>query len=325
MVTRLRSTPDVISTERSIAHAPKIVAIGDLHGDRDMFWTVLSASGCVKIKKTKKGIKPKWTGKNSIVVCLGDTADSQRPDVKIRDTDEWKNSTEERQLQYDIINLDYCAKAKGGRVISILGNHDIFAGQNPEYCKESDHKDYGGVVARKKAYAPGGEIAKLYAETRNVIQIVGPCLFVHGSLVPEFINLFSDKNSLQTMKLVNEDIKEYLRGPRTKPPNWFEHSMYKGINPVECRRYSLGNNNKKEVNKVLKSFPGDLRFMFLGHTPHPKITRYGPVVCTDVYLSRAFGPKCKKIIAEWTEIRGHQMKRVTLNEKGWITRKALRT
>ena len=69
MEVRIRNTPSFIETARK---KQRIIAIGDLHGDREIFWSIMIASECVKLKKVKgKKKTPKWIGEDTIVVCLG--------------------------------------------------------------------------------------------------------------------------------------------------------------------------------------------------------------------------------------------------------------
>ncbi len=320
---KIRRTPEFIETKRGKG-GEKIIAIGDLHGDREMFWAIMLASKCVKMKKSGKKRVPAWIGKTNIVVCLGDTTDSMRPDIKLDKTSNWSVTPGERALQYDILDLDNLAKQKGGRVMSILGNHEIYAGQTSNYCKNVDLESYGPRGSREAAFSPGGEMFNLFGETRNVLQIVGPCLFVHGSLVPEFMGLFPYLPG-DTMKFVNGGIRDYLTGRKSKMPEWFSVSQRFMTNPLECRRYGFGDVNKKEVEQMLKTFPGDVRFMLLGHTVHPRITRFGPVICTDVAISRAFGDKETDTIAEWCEIKGNNVNRCIFDKDGWVTKKKLIT
>ena len=74
---RIRTTPDIIEINKQ-----KIIAIGDLHGDREMFWSIMLSSGCIELNKS--GTTPRWKGKDNIVVILGDTTDSKRPDIKLK-------------------------------------------------------------------------------------------------------------------------------------------------------------------------------------------------------------------------------------------------
>lgn len=315
---RIRTTPDIIEINKQ-----KIIAIGDLHGDREMFWSIMMSSGCIELNKS--GTTPRWKGKDNIVVILGDTTDSKRPDIKLKKTGTWLKTPGERRLQYDILDFDYLAKQKGGRVISILGNHDIFAGVfGQDYCKKKDLESYGkkGPISRQEAYSPGGDIATIFGQTRNVIQIVGPCLFVHGGLTSEFMELFPFLPR-DTMTVVNCSMKEYLTGNQGRLPEWFEASRRFGVNPVEYRRYGIGDVDKKSVSKLLKTFPGNVKYMFIGHTVNETVTRYGPVVCVDVGISRAFGEKGGDIACEWCEISENKVSRCILQKTGKVVKKKL--
>ena len=326
MEVKIRGTPSFIEISRK---KQRIVAIGDLHGDREIFWAIMIASECVKLKKIKgkrRGPKtPIWIGEDTVVVCLGDTTDSRRPDICVEDED-WNKYPGEKQLQFDILDLDQLAKEYGGRCLSILGNHDIFAGNNEDYCKPTDLLSYGpeGVEDRIKAYSPGGKMATIFGETRNIIQVVGPCLFVHGTLKPEFMNIFVGAKNKDIVETVNSEMRFFLKG-RKGIPRWFEFSQKKGINPVECRDYAHYPFNKKKLKQFLSSFPGNPRFMVVGHTPHERITRYGPVICSDVTLSRAFGVKNGDYAAEWLEFKGNNAYRCSLDMEGNIEKHILKT
>ena len=75
---RIRTTPDIIEINKQ-----KIIAIGDLHGDREMFWSIMMSSGCIELNKS--GTTPRWKGKDNIVVILGDTTDSKRQKGLLQD------------------------------------------------------------------------------------------------------------------------------------------------------------------------------------------------------------------------------------------------
>lgn len=316
---KIRNIPGIIETHRE---NQTIIAIGDLHGDREIFWSIMVASGCVKMKRLgNRAKKPRWIGGNTIVVALGDTVDSKRPEVKITDP-EWAKHAGERQLQLDILDLDAVARYHGGMVLSILGNHDIFAGMSTTYCKDIDVASYRDRAA---AYNPGGEFAKIFGETRNVIQIVGPCLFVHGTLKPDFMKIFPHRHNRDIVEYVNSTMRRYLKGELERIPAWFTHSQKFDVNPVECRDYGYRVLKSDGVKEFLKTFPGEPRFMVLGHTPHPTITRLGPVICTDVGLSRAFGEKQGHYAAEWVKFVGKKVYRCGLGMDGEIDQELLKT
>jgi len=65
--------------------------------------------------------------------------------------------------------------------------------------------------------------------------------------------------------------------------------------------------------------------MVLGHTAKLIVTRLGPVICTDVALSRAFGEKQGPNAAEWVKFEGKNVYRYVLDMNGEVKYKALKT
>ena len=80
----------------------RIIAIGDLHGDYDAFEALLLDAGLIN----KRG---RWTGGETILVQTGDVPDRGPESLKII-----------KRLQ----NLQKKAPRKGGKVITLVGNHE---------------------------------------------------------------------------------------------------------------------------------------------------------------------------------------------------------
>ncbi len=80
----------------------RVVAIGDIHGDYDNYISTLRAAGLVD----KKG---KWSGGKTHLVQTGDVPD-RGPDT--------------RKILEHIAKLQKQAKRKGGRVHTLIGNHE---------------------------------------------------------------------------------------------------------------------------------------------------------------------------------------------------------
>ena len=87
---------DIQTTER-------IVAVGDIHGAFDQFVAILRATGIVDNRN-------RWTGKKTVLVQTGDILD--------RGPDSRKALDLIRKLEGD-------AQRAGGRVVALLGNHEL--------------------------------------------------------------------------------------------------------------------------------------------------------------------------------------------------------
>src|SRR2546430_5376380 len=82
--------------------APRIVAVGDLHGDYEAWQAIALNAGIIDARGH-------WAGGKTILVQMGDVTDRWADSLKIV-----------RSLQ----QLQREAPRKGGRVIVILGNHE---------------------------------------------------------------------------------------------------------------------------------------------------------------------------------------------------------
>ena len=283
----------------------KIIAIGDIHGDYYIF---------IELLKMAKVINSdlKWIGKDTFVIQLGDTLDGKRPGINI--DSKYLNTTGEVEITNLILNLDKQAKKKGGRVISILGNHELYPyyyyndkSFNDKYVKTSDLENYKKLykVSRFKYYKPGsGEGAKLLGKTRPFIIQLGKFIFCHGSLTNEFLELCimnnlkktSNSNFVDITKL-NKIVSDWLIGNTNKIPFFINGSD--NINPLFNRNLT----NPKFLNKtecinlvdsVLKYFNNG-QYLVMGHSTHKNINTLcdNKVYRTDIAISRAFGGTLK--------------------------------
>lgn len=172
----------------------RLVAIGDLHGDLAATRRVLRLAGAIDEKDH-------WNGGNLVVVQTGDEIDRGDDDRAILDL---------------FSKLEAEAKAAGGRVVPLLGNHELMnaegdfryvtQGSNPPFA-EFD-KSAGDAAGRRKAFAPGGAYAKILS-TRNVVAIAGDSVFVHGGVLPAHVR--------DGLERANSDARAWLAGTGPKP------------------------------------------------------------------------------------------------------------
>jgi hypothetical protein len=270
----------------------RTIVIGDLHGDYSSFLYILEMCGLINKKY-------QWIGENTTVIQVGDTLDGKRPGVKM--TDKYKKSSGELKLFNFINKLNDEAKEKGGKVISILGNHEVYPFYLKEessdfsnnYIKKSDKLEYLKElnVDRWDYYSPGNEGARQLGKTRPFIHQEGKFLFVHGSLTDEFIKTAERKNGKIDIKSVNKNVSDWLQGKRKAPAYLLNHG---DINPLFNRDLAKERNiskiNCNKYLKYLKHFNG-VEYIIMGHTVQDNInsTCDGKFIRTDVAISRAFG------------------------------------
>ncbi len=125
--------------------APRVVAIGDVHGDFDAFAALLQHNGLVDSNL-------KWTGDDTTLVQTGDLLDRGKKARTVMDL---------------LMALEKDAPRKKGRVIVLLGNHEMMnITGDLRYAEPmfASFMDSGSEGRRKKAWAAYVEWQKSRAE-----------------------------------------------------------------------------------------------------------------------------------------------------------------
>ncbi len=290
----------------------KIIAIGDLHGDYKVFVKVLEMCNLINEKL-------EWIGGDTYLIQLGDTLDGKRPDAKI-DQSFIQESGEIEIIRF-ILHLDSQAKKSKGRVISLIGNHELYPYylENDkqfikDYVKKKDIEKFMEMykIDRIKFLKPGGIGGSLLGRTRPLVLQLGEFIFVHGSLTDKLIseNLNPDTGKVDISK-INKSTSLWLQG-KGKVPKYLEKMDEE--NPVFSRLYSNTKKfNETECSKFdehLKFFEG-ANYVVMGHSPFKEInsTCNNTLIRTDIALSRAFGGNLSNKTLQALEITQHDGKK----------------
>ena len=297
----------------SFSGAPRIVAVGDVHGDYDAFVSVLRAAGVVNGSG-------KWTGAKTHLVQTGDVVDRGPDSRKVMDL---------------LIELEKQARRAGGYVHSLMGNHeamDVYGDLRyvsaaeyeafrtkksaelreemmkrslPEdtkpddaYKKKWDAEHPLGWIEHRLAFGPEGKYGQ-WIRKKNVIVKVNDAIFLHGGINPKF--------AAGTLKEMNErgraELKDFdkpnggmlLNGGMIMDddgPLWF-----RGLAQEPEEKLAA------HLDQVLANF--GVKRVVIGHTPQPAVMpRFGgKVIVIDVGLSRVYGgpPACLVIEAGKTQ------------------------
>jgi hypothetical protein len=110
--------------------AKRVVAIGDLHGDLAATRSAFKAGALIDDKDA-------WIGKDTVVVQLGDILDRGDDEQAILDL---------------IFKLEGEAKAAGGELVMLLGNHELMnAAGDFRYVTPGAMKDFDDASPREGA------------------------------------------------------------------------------------------------------------------------------------------------------------------------------
>ncbi len=184
--------------------APRVVAIGDLHGDLAATRAVLRLAGAIDDRD-------RWIGGKLILVQTGDILDRGDGEQAILDLFE---------------SLVGPARAAGGAVHVLNGNHELMnAALDFRYVTPGGFADFADVSgldleqaevaalpeqkrARAAAFLPGGPYARLLAG-HNTIVIIGDTVFVHGGVLPGYAG--------RDLVALNRQVRCWLAGEGARP------------------------------------------------------------------------------------------------------------
>ena len=285
--------------ESVLPKARKIIAIGDIHGDLSALRSALEKAKVIR--------NDRWVAGDTIIVQVGDVLDrgGRGEDIPTN------GDLEEISILNYLYELNKLAKQQGGRVISLIGNHELMNVLGDfRYVSNNHIAGLGGYSNRKTLFKPGGEMARKLACNSLGIVVIGDWIFVHGGLLPSHLEYL--KTSLKNRKLesngntrlkgfiyrINDLVKGILLGNikmhDISPEE--EKILFDSDGIFWTRKYSSKKNNDNRCGLILDT----LNLMNLnletggivvGHTPQNHINS----VCNDKIwridtgMSEAFG------------------------------------
>ncbi|KAK8861325.1 hypothetical protein IAR55_002144 [Kwoniella newhampshirensis] len=274
---------------RRPAFRQRLVAVGDLHGDIDNARKVLRMA---KIIDTDS----RWIGETDILVQTGDIVDRGAHANEIY-----------RMMQ----SLRGQAAGVGGKVVSILGNHEIMnAIGDWRYVTKDDIKAFGGTKQRQADLSSEGWLGQEWLANYSVTALVplsphpsSPTLsFTHGSLRPSYSHLTPYPSAINALghSLLTKALTPPLAPPY--PPNPYS-GLPKGSTHDEAELYAeggplwwrgLADRGEDQVCPWAEELKGKIgaRRIIGGHTPNfEKIVARcnASVIIIDTGISSAYG------------------------------------
>jgi hypothetical protein len=251
----------------------RIVIIGDIHGDIRRFKDIL-----IDAKIINKNIE--WTAEpsNTIVVQMGDQVDSINRDPQL---DNWEVLPDVEMIYFTNL-LNKIAQSKGGRVISLIGNHELM-NIIGNYSYVSSTSLNNSNYKRQELFKPGGTLSAILSQRPLVVKI-GPLLFCHAGLTLEHLDILAKYN--KDISYINTIWKNFIKNNAIliEDKEIFENIILDSNGILWTRDL----NNKDDLVK-LRDRLGCV-YMFVGHTVVERVKLINDFVWyTDTGISRAFG------------------------------------
>lgn len=257
----------------------RILVIGDVHGDLQRFLHCLYS--CRIFNEHLEWIAEP---RNTIVVQLGDQVDSMHR-TPSKET-EWEQLCDVEMIHMTD-RLDRIARIGGGRVLSLLGNHELMNVEG-DFTYVSEHsKSKLPLTRRHHMFRPGGCIAQILAR-RNLILKIGSHLFCHAGILPHHL-----AHAPQGLHQINEAVRKYLRGlPLTAEDFTIMREVVMNPQSVVWTRSYVELANDPKLNDAIEEVlrMTECRHIYTGHNTVPTIAHLanGKVFLVDAGLSRAY-------------------------------------
>jgi hypothetical protein len=255
----------------------RIVVIGDIHGDIRRFKDIL-----IDAKVINNNIEWIAEPKNTIVIQMGDQVDSINRDPTLA---EWEVLPDVEMIYFtDLLNK--IARAKGGRVISLIGNHELMnVIGNYSYVSSNSLNGSlnGGIRKRHDLFRPDGTLSAILSQ-RPIVVKIDSLLFCHAGLTTEHLDLL-DKYD-KDISYLNSIWKNFIKNNAIllEDKEIFETIILGNEGILWTRDL----NEPADIVNLLERL--GCSYMFVGHTVVDRVKLINNRIWyTDTGISRAFG------------------------------------
>jgi hypothetical protein len=251
----------------------RLVVVGDIHGDIRRFKDIL-----IDAKVINNNIEWIAEPKNTIVIQMGDQVDSINRDPALAD---WEVLPDVEMIYFtDLLNK--IARSKGGRVISLIGNHELM-NTIGNYSYVSSNSLNGGIRKRHDLFRPDGELSAILSQ-RPIVVKIGCLLFCHAGLTLGHLDVLTKYN--KDISYLNSIWKNFIKNNAilVEDKEIFETIILANEGILWTRDL----NEPDDIIKLLERL--GCIYMFVGHTVVDRVKLINNRIWyTDTGISRAFG------------------------------------
>lgn len=247
----------------------RIIVIGDIHGDIKRLITILTDSKVINQNLEWIADPP-----NTYVVQVGDQIDSinRSPDIP-----EWEKLKDIETIHFTNF-LDKMAMVKGGRFISLIGNHELMNVQGVfDYVSKKST-----FTNRHNYFKPQGYLSLILA-SRPIVLKIGDLIFCHAGIRKHHLDIVEKNNT--TIFELNNLWKKYMLNNKVENTELFEKIIVDSENGILWTRKNDSDEDNKYVMDKL-----NCTYMFVGHSPSNNIQLIqSSIWYVDSAISRSFG------------------------------------
>ena len=252
-----------------ISEDTDIYASGDIHGDSLLLKHILvNLAKVVNVLNNKSIYEASlkdlvWKkNNNSYVVFCGDIIDRTRDTENF---DSFQDENSDLELIKTLDRLDTEARKNGGRILTLIGNHELmnFEG-NFNYVSKKGH--YNG---RKQDFTPGSYWAKFISNNSFSVIQINNLLFAHGGFCIDFIKACKNLGLQNIIPKINSVIRNYLENKEIPSELELRDLLLDTDSVFWCRDFGYDNSNCNELNEIFEYLEMNKKNskMIIGHTP----------------------------------------------------------
>ena len=241
-----------------IAFNGKIAALSDIHGQFDVFTSLLESNGIVDDQL-------KWQFGDGMLVITGDVFD-RGPQVL--------------DILWMLYRLEQEAKTQGGQVQFLLGNHEhmVLAG-DLRYLHDFYDKTAELFGREYHHLFDNQSVLGRWLRSKSTLLQVNDTLFVHGGLSSQFVEQGLD------IEKINKGYRASIDA--AADPNGNFAPLHDRDSPIWYRGYFLDRNLDQDTVDALMAKAGVSRIV-VGHTSMQAVTAYfnNKVIAVDTSIKK---------------------------------------